>query len=558
MSEHFLSPQALADGGPRRLNTHVERMLWHLGFDDVRNIDGPGDGGADLLASLNGERFVFQCKWKAQGRVGRVAVDEVERAKATYEADRAVVVTNTAPDGAARARQEALRRVNLAIDCWTGADLERLYHELPDEVPARRRLRPYQESAVAALEADLAARGRALLILATGLGKTVVGGEVIANFLRRHPEAQVLVVAHIKELVAQLERALWRHLSRKVRTQLLTGDYRPADLPGVTCATIESALGAVLGGYRPALVMIDETHHVSESGSFQQMLDTLADSHQFGVTATPWRGDRYDITERFGAASFSMSIAEGMAAGYLAQVDYQLFVDDINWDVVRNASEHGYSLKELNAQLFLPQRDEAVIDYLRDAWARTSGPRALVFCQTIEHAERVAALIAAASPNWRRAKALHSKQSKRERDVLMADFRLGRVPIITTRDILNEGVDVPDVNLICFLRVTHSRRIFVQQLGRGLRLTPGTTAVKVLDFVTDIRRVAAALDIKRSLESLESEAHTETLRLSPRSTIGFSDMRVGSLMEAWIEDAASLESTAEEVQLQFPAVVGVD
>lgn len=558
MSDHFLSQRALAEGGPRRLNKQVERLLWHLGFDDVRNIDGSGDAGADLLASRDGERFVFQCKWKAQGRVSRSAIDEVERAKATYEADRAIVVTNTAPDGGARARQEALRRVNLSIDCWTGADLETLYHELPDEVPARRNLRPYQEEAVAALETDLDRRGRALLILATGLGKTVVGGEVIARFLRTDPTAQVLVVAHMKELVEQLERALWRHLPRSVRTHLLTGDHKPAELPGLTCATIESALGAVLGGYQPTLVMVDETHHVSESGSFQQMLDLLAGAKQFGVTATPWRGDRYDITERFGAASFSMGIAEGMSAGYLAQVDYQLFVDDINWDVVRNASEHGYSLKELNAQLFLPQRDEAVVDYLREAWSETKTPRALVFCQTIAHAERVAALLAAASPNWRRARALHSKQSKRERDVLMADFRLGRVPIIATRDILNEGVDVPDVNLICFLRVTHSRRIFVQQLGRGLRLTPGKAAVRVLDFVTDIRRVAAALDIKRTLASLEAEAHTETLRLPARSTIGFSDARAGSLMEEWIRDAASLENASEDVQLQFPDVVGVD
>ena len=66
-----------------------------------------------------------------------------------------------------------------------------------------------------------------------------------------------------------------------------------------------------------------------------------------------------------------------------------------------------------------------------------------------------------------------SRQSRRERNILMSEFRDGRVPIVATVDLLNEGVDVPDVNIICFLRVTHSRRIFVQQLGRGLRLREG-------------------------------------------------------------------------------------
>lgn len=523
----------------------------------MRNIDGSGDSGGDILATRHRERFVFQCKWKANGRVGRAAVDEVEHAKAVYEADRAVVVTNSYLDRAAQGRQQALLRVGLNIECWRGIDLDTLFGEIPDRIPAGLALRPYQQSAVEALQKDLARRKRALLVLATGLGKTVIGGEVIAGFLMSHPASDVLVVAHMKELVQQLERALWKHLPKSVPTQLLTGDHKPEALQGVTCATIESASNAVHQGYAPDLVMVDETHHVGERGSFQELLDRLDPAGQFGVTATPWRGDRYDITERFGAPSFAMGIAEGMAAGYLAQVDYRLFVDNINWDVVRNASTQSYSLKELNAQLFLPQRDEAIVDHLRAAWGEIHEPRAIVFCQTIEHAERVAGLLAVASPNWRRARALHSGQSKRERDVLMADFRLGRVPLIATRDIFNEGVDVPDVNLICFLRVTHSRRIFVQQLGRGLRLRPGKNHVRVLDFVTDIRRVAAALDIKRTLSSLEAQAETETLSLTDTSSICFSDANAGSLMEAWIADAASLEDEADEAQLQFPDVAGI-
>jgi restriction endonuclease len=109
---------------------------------------------------------------------------------------------------------------------------------------------------------------------------------------------------------------------------------------------------------------------------------------------------------------------------------------------------------------------------------------------------------------------------------------------------------VPDVNIICFLRVTHSRRIFVQQLGRGLRLARNKERVIVLDFITDIRRAAAALSIRREMDRIE----TETVLVGQPAEIEFSDARVGSLLDAWIEDAADLETSSDEVRLQFPEV----
>lgn len=145
---------------------------------------------------------------------------------------------------------------------------------------------------------------------------------------------------------------------------------------------------------------------------------------------------------------------------------------------------------------------------------------------------------------------------RQRRQILLNEFRLGRVPVITCVDVFNEGVDVPDVNLIAFLRVTHSRRIFVQQLGRGLRLSAGKEALRVLDFVTDIRRVAATLDLRRSLEAQESE-HLR-VRMPHASRIQFSDETVGSLMDHWIQDAADLETKADEVRLQFPLTTGIE
>ncbi|MFH8991610.1 DEAD/DEAH box helicase [Streptomyces sp. NPDC017940] len=553
--EGFLSVGALLAGGPYGLPHALERTLWYLGFNDVRVVDGSGDEGADLLAVRDREQWVFQCKWKSRGTIDRSGIDDAERARTRYRADRTVLVTNTGLNRTAEARRQALASVGVNIAVWNGPTLISIWDRMPDFAPSRYDPRDYQRTAIEAIEKDLWGSGRALLVLATGLGKTVVGGEVIRRFLANHPTAKVLVVAHMKDLVEQLERALWRHLDKDTPTRLLTGDARPAAHDGVLVGTVESVLGAVQTGYRPDLIMIDETHHVGESGRFAQLLDLCGDALTFGVTATPWRGDKFDITDRFGPASFTMSIAEGMSAGYLSAVDYRLFVDNIDWAVVKEASEHGYSIKELNRSLFLPQRDEEIIDRFREAWRATSDPRAILFCQTIEHAERMASLLAAADSAWRNASFLHSGIPRQRRQILLNEFRLGRVPIITCVDVFNEGVDVPDVNLIGFLRVTHSRRIFVQQLGRGLRLSPGKRSLKVLDFVTDIRRVAATLNLRRSLETEETESLR--LRSSQGSRIEFNDETVGTLLDHWVKDAASLETAADEVKLQFPPRGGI-
>jgi superfamily II DNA or RNA helicase len=542
----FLDPAFILGLGPGQFPRQIERLLWHIGFTDVANIDGPGDSGGDLLGRHNGLDWVLQCKWKRHGAVGADAVEEVAGARDAYRADRAAVVTNTRISSDASRRVEQLMLVAPKINLWHGLTLQRAFKQANDRF-GHLQLRQYQEDAKNRLLADLDRTGRALLILATGLGKTVVSGEVINDHLTRFPEDQVLVVAHTKDLIDQLERALWRHLAKTVKTRVLTGDERPDDLDGVTCATLASALYAVRRGYRPGLVVVDEAHHVGEGGQYAELLSSLEKVRQVGVTATPWRGDEYDITHRFGPPSYTLGIGAGMRNGYLSQVDYRLYTDDIDWQVVRSASQHSYSLGELNSKLFLPQRDEAIRDELAVVWGTTPRPRALVFCRTIEHAERMADVLRR-NPRWSGALAVHNELAKRERQSRLLAFRRGDVPILTSVDILNEGVDVPDVNIICFARVTHSRRIFVQQLGRGLRLRDGKDRVTVLDFVTDLRRVAAVLNIKRELEAED----IEVLRRAGRSRIEFSDERVGSLMDEWIKDAADLETAYDEVRLQFP------
>lgn len=122
---------------------------------------------------------------------------------------------------------------------------------------------------------------------------------------------------------------------------------------------------------------------------------------------------------------------------------------------------------------------------------------------------------------------------------------------VTSVDVLNEGIDVPRVNVLVFLRATHSRRIFVQQLGRGLRLSPGKNKVIVLDFVTDIRRLAAVKELDKEAKEDAKPGDVETVYLRD-GLVKFNDEKSQAFVEAWLEDVAGLEESDEAEKLTFP------
>ena len=114
---------------------------------------------------------------------------------------------------------------------------------------------------------------------------------------------------------------------------------------------------------------------------------------------------------------------------------------------------------------------------------------------------------------------------------------------------MNEGFDIPDVNILVFLRVTHSRRIFVQQLGRGLRLSEGKEKVIVLDFVSDIRRMADMVEMNR--EGKAKGLEHEVLYLQ-EGFVNFSDAKMEKFVNVWLEDVADLGGSDDQTKLTFP------
>jgi superfamily II DNA or RNA helicase len=545
MHEPFLDSERLLKGPWQAFERDVARLLVCNGFEDVRMVAGSGDHGADVIGVKNGELWVIQCKFTIGGYPPASAVDEVGEAARYYKADRIYVASSRQAGPATYEAIKRWRALGIEIGVLDPAILLELAARSPEYSIHRRALRDYQEEAVAAFVASLRETKRAQVVLATGLGKTIVLAESVAELMRDNAIRgdKVLVLAGTRELVDQLQRAFWDQLPKWVPTHRLVGGESPSRWDGITFATVQSAVSRLDELPEFGLVLIDEAHHIG-SETFRRVTSHLKGAMIGGVTATPWRGDGYDIDELLSPPVVKIGIAEGLRRGFLCEADYRLLADNIDWQLVRSHSRHSYSLSQLNRLLLLPTRDEEAARAIRQAFDDERRRSVIVFCSSVQHARGFAGTLRLFGF---KAEPITGEMNPRERDRVMAGFRKGALDVVTTRDLFNEGVDVPDVDMIVFMRVTHSRRIFVQQLGRGLRISPHKSKVVVLDFVSDLRRIAEVVE-------LEKAARGDLERLRLPGMIQFRDEGAGTFMLDWMRDQADLFMREGDPTLELPAL----
>ena len=544
MREPFLDARRLLKGPWQAFERDIARLLVYNGFDDVRLVGGSGDRGADVLGVKKGRLWVIQCKFTSAGYPPPAAVDEVGEAARFYGADRIFIASSRPVGPGTRDAIQRWRALGIEVETLLPAALLEIATRSPEYPPSRRELRDYQEEAVASFVAALRETGRSQVVLATGLGKTVVMAEALAQLFRDEavPYGRALVIADTRELVDQLHRAFWDQIPKWIATHRLVGGEEPSYWDGVTFATVQSVASRIDELPEFGALLIDEAHHVG-SETFRRVTSHLSCAMVGGVTATPWRGDRYDIDGLLGPPVIRMGIAEGLRRGFLCETDYRMLADNIDWELVRSRSRHRYSISQLNRLLLLPTRDEEAAKKIREAFDADNRRAAIAFCPSIAHAKSFAGTLRLFGF---RAESITSDMDARERDQTMAAFRKGALDIVTTRDLFNEGVDVPDVDMIVFMRVTHSRRIFVQQLGRGLRIAPRKDKVVVMDFVSDLRRIAEVIELEKA-----SRGDVERLRLP--GLVQFRDEGAGGFMRDWMRDQADLFTREGDPQLELPA-----
>jgi len=340
--------------------------------------------------------------------------------------------------------------------------------------PSKRLLNIFQKDALKALEeAHRSQQAAGLIVLPPGSGKTRIAAEDAAKADAQH----VLYLAHTAEIldVAQSEfEAVFGKdgVARHNTTRVLS---TPARVNITTIQLVSRHLNEVsLDAYD--YIVVDEFHHAA-AASYRRVLRHAHPKFLLGLTATPFRGDRQDIYLLCeGNVLANFELRDGIDSGILSPYHYFGCFDDIDYSKISHQGSR-YSLRDLERALVIPKRDKAILR----KWEEKGRDKATVaFCCKHEHARRVAA-------NFSRAgvpsSAYISETDATQRRALLDKLANGDIKVLCTVDVFNEGADLPFIECLLFLRPTESKRIFYQQLGRGLRQYAGKTHCTVIDFI---------------------------------------------------------------------------
>jgi superfamily II DNA or RNA helicase len=347
---------------------------------------------------------------------------------------------------------------------------------------------PYQEEILEKLESEriLHKRTRNLIVAATGTGKTVISAFDFKRFRSQHPNSKLLFVAHRKEILEQALGTFQGILRDNNFGELWVDGIEPEkyDCLFASVQILNNRLGEInLSEGFFDFIIIDEVHHIAAE-SYRPIINRFFPQILLGLTATPERMDGADILKDFsGTIAAEIRLPEALNRKLLCPFQYFGITDSV--DLSDMQWKNGRYLPAELSRVYT-QNDKRVGEilnnlqkYLRDI----NDVRALGFCVTQEHAQYMAEKFRIAGLN-----ADYLTSSRNEfREELRKKFQSKEINYLFVVDIFNEGVDIPEIDTILFLRPTESLTVFLQQLGRGLRLAEGKECLTVLDFVGNSR-----------------------------------------------------------------------
>jgi superfamily II DNA or RNA helicase len=360
----------------------------------------------------------------------------------------------------------------------------------------------YQRKAInAALIGLRSSHKRALVVMATGLGKTLTAAFITRVFVAK----RILFLAHSNHILlnsmVEFERIFGGKMTMAIYNGMRKKGAQEADIVFATWQTMGGHLNEWTKPYFD-LIIVDEAHH-TEADTYRPTVDHFIGA-KLGITATPDRTDEKDIREVFGPAVITILLEEAIARGWLPRIEYHVITDKSLDDGALQeiaaeirAGHRGFTMAEVNRRIFIKKRDQEIAAIINGY-----EEKALVFCQSITHAERM-------SESLKLACTFHSKKGLTQKDTwdknqaVLADLKNGVVRRICAVNAFNEGMNVPTVGLVAFCRVTDILTIFYQQLGRGLR--PGKDKLIVLDFVGNLERIKLVLAMMNKISDLHEE-----------------------------------------------------
>jgi len=396
---------------------------------------------------------------------------------------------------------------------------------------------PFQEEILENLETERTVHGRFknLIVAATGTGKTVISAFDFKRFKAQMPNARLLFIAHRKEILQQAQATFRGILRDNNFGELWVDGEEPEqyDCVFASVPTLNNRLADLsLTENFYDFIIVDEVHHIAAT-SYRPILNRFKPKILVGLTATPERMDGEDILKDFcNVIAAEIRLPEALNRKLLAPFQYFGISDSI--DLSHVAWKNGRYLPSELTKIYT-QNDKRVgeiIANLEKYLTDIQDVRALCFCVTQEHAQYMAEKFSLAG-----LKADYLVSSRNQlRSALSTKFKNKYINYLFVVDIFNEGVDIPEIDTVLFLRPTESLTVFLQQLGRGLRLADKKDCLTVLDFVGNSR---PEYDFEGKFRALVGKTNTS---ISKEIEDDFPHLPLGC--------AVILEKRAKEIILQ--------
>ena len=349
----------------------------------------------------------------------------------------------------------------------------------------------YQQEILDKLEAERKVRGnfRNLVVAATGTGKTVISAFDYKRFCRENPQSRcrLLFVAHREEILKQSLYTFRGVLKDANFGEMFVGAYKPESIEHLFISIQTFNSQDFTEKTRPDFydyIIVDEFHHAA-APTYQKLLTYYKPKILLGLTATPERMDGKNILEYFGnRIAAEIRLPEAIDRKLLSPFQYFGVTDvvdlnDLKWSrggYDKGDLERVYTFSGIVAERRADMIIQAILRYVTDI----DEVKGLGFCVSVEHSKFMAKYFNAHGiPSI----SLDGGSSEEDRNTAKLRLVKGEIRFIFVVDLYNEGVDIPEVNTVLFLRPTESLTVFLQQLGRGLRLAEGKECLTVLDFI---------------------------------------------------------------------------
>ncbi len=346
----------------------------------------------------------------------------------------------------------------------------------------------YQKAILDELQAERVLFGhyKNLLVAATGIGKTIIAAFDFKAFLKQNPNARLLFIAHREEILTQSIYKFRGVLKDANFGESLYGGMIPEKIDHLFASIQSFSSKKITSGTSKDFydfIIVDEFHHAA-ADSYKQLLDYYEPKILLGLTATPERMDGKNIVEYFeDRIASEMRLPEAIDHKLLVPFHYFCVSDPIDLSGLKWQGNR-YQVTELENlyNLHHEKRVRIILDSMKRYLSSIEKMKAIGFCASIKHAE---AMEKSFNDVGIKAISVTANTPKETRVNAKKWLEAGEVKIIFTRDVYNEGVDIPCINTVLFLRPTESLTVFLQQLGRGLRHDESSDkeCLTVLDYV---------------------------------------------------------------------------